>query len=151
MQPWQSFIDEITSKWGWLIVVSVLACVAFVVMTVSQFVKCLKTKNTTSISIFFAVILPITNTLITIYDLTFFFIALNNDRFIWSLLLPAVINGLISAYAIMILKLKHVHGAKKLGISENEYYLKYLKPKAYTTRKAKEQKKAQNKKKSHLK
>ncbi len=141
MTPWEQFISEITDpERGWLIIVSTIACMCFVVMTLSQFVKCLKTKNTTSLSMFFAIILPITNTLITIYDLIFFFIGLNNGMFIWGLLLPAVINGLISAYAVMILKLKHVIAAKKKGMSESEYYLKYLKPKAYTTKKEKKNK-----------
>lgn len=141
MTPWEQFISEITDpERGWLIIVSTIACMCFVVMTLSQFIKCLKTKNTTSLSVFFAVILPITNTLITIYDLIFFFIGLNNGNFIWGLLLPAVINGLISAYAVMILKLKHIMAAKKKGMTEYEYYLKYLKPKAYTTKKEKKNK-----------
>lgn len=140
MNPWKAFIDEITGQWGWLIIVSTIACLSFVIMTFSQFIKCLKTKNTTSLSIFFAVILPITNTLITCYDLTFFFVNLHHNNFVWSLLLPAVINGLISAYAVMILKVKHVIAAKKKGMTEYAYYLKYLKPKAYTTKKAKKNK-----------
>ncbi|XQP55769.1 MAG: hypothetical protein ACOQNY_03110 [Mycoplasmoidaceae bacterium] len=129
LTPWEQFINEITGPWGWLIIVSVISCVAFLVMTVSQFIKCLLTKNTTSYSTFFAIILPITNTLITIYDLIFFVICLNHDgSFMWSMLLPAVINGLISAYGVMILKVKHIITAKKLGMTEIEYYEKYLKP-----------------------
>ncbi|MBQ0045477.1 MAG: hypothetical protein KBS35_01120 [Mycoplasma sp.] len=136
MSPWQQFIDEITDpERGWLIVVSTLACLCFVVVTASQFIKCLKTKNTTSLSVFFATILPITNTLITIYDLIFFAIGLNNGNFVWGLLLPAVINGLISAYGVMILKIKHVRAAKKLGLTEEKYYQKYLKPKSWEMRK----------------
>lgn len=137
LNPWQSFVDEISGPWGWLIIVSTLACLAFVVMTFSQFVKCLRTKNTTSLSMFFAIILPITNTLITIYDLIFFAIALNGGDFMWSLLLPAVINGLISAYAVMILKIKHVVAAKRRGMTEAEYYEKHLK---YLARPSKKEK-----------
>lgn len=65
--------------------------------------------------------------------------------------MPACINGLFSAYGTMILKIKHVLAARKLKMSEYDHYIKYLKPKAYTTRKAKAQKKRQNHKKSHLK
>ncbi|MCQ3908938.1 MAG: hypothetical protein MJ200_05450 [Mycoplasmoidaceae bacterium] len=51
-------------------------------MTVSQFIKALLSKNTTSISVFYAVILPITNTLIAAYDLTFFCIGILDGSFL---------------------------------------------------------------------
>lgn len=135
MNPGQSFIAEITGKYGWLIIVSVVACLSFVVMTVSQFIKALLSKNTTSISVFYAVILPITNTLIAAYDLTFFCIGILDGSFLWSLLLPAVLNGLISAYGLMILKIIHVRAAEKKHMSEYAYFLKYLKQKSYLSKK----------------
>lgn len=79
--------------------------------------------------------------MLTIYDLVLFTLCfINGPEYYgvaWGMLLPAVINGLISAYGTMILKIKHVRAAKKLGLTEMQYYVKYLKPKAWSSRKKK--------------
>ncbi|XQP54875.1 MAG: hypothetical protein ACOQNV_01935 [Mycoplasmoidaceae bacterium] len=134
MAPWEQFIAELTDKWGWLIVVSTIACVAFLVMTVSQFIKILWTKNTTSQSLQCVIMLPVTNTLITIYDIILAVAAIKNNNPYWGLLIPAIINGLISAYGVMITKIIHMRTAKKLRISEREHFEKYLKPKSLAVR-----------------
>lgn len=134
MAPWEQFIAELTDKWGWLIITSTIASVAFLIMTVSQFVKILWTKNTTSQSIQCVIMLPITNTLITIYDIILAVAAIKSDKPYWGLLLPAIINGLISAYGVMITKIIHLRAAKKLKISEREHFEKYLKPKSLAVR-----------------
>lgn len=134
MTPWEWFVSEFTNKWGWLIIVSTIAAIAFLVMTVSQFVKILWTKNTTSQSIQCVIILPITNTLITIYDVILAVTAIKNNNPYWGLLLPAIINGLISAYGVMITKLIHVRAAKKMKMTEREHFEKYLKPKSLAVR-----------------
>lgn len=134
MSPWQELITELTEKWGWLIIISTIASLAFLVMTASQFVKILWTKNTTSQSLQCTIMLPITNTLITIYDIILCVIQIKLGNEYWGLLLPAVINGLISAYGVMITKIIHMRAAKKHHMSEYAYYLKYLKPKSWATR-----------------
>lgn len=134
MTPWEQFIAEFTDEWSWLIIVSTIACVAFLVMTVSQFVKILWTKNTTSQSIQCVIMLPITNTLITIYDVILAIAAIKNHNPYWGLLLPAIINGLISAYGVMITKIIHMRAAKKANMTEYAHYLKYLKPKSLAVR-----------------
>lgn len=144
MQFWQELINEICGPWGWLLLLSTLSCVGFVGMAVAHFVKCLITKNTVSLSKQFVILLPITNTLLTIYDWVLFSLCfINGPEFYgmaWGMLLPAVINGLISAYGVMILKIKHCKAAKKLGLTELQYYQKYLKPKAWVNRKKKNKK-----------
>lgn len=147
--PWDQLITELTGNWGWLLIISTLGCCGFIVMAISQFVKCLWTKNTTSLSKFYTIILPITNTLLTIFDILIFTIGLNDPNqkvhglplFNWSALLPAILNGLISAYGVMILKVKHVIGAKKHGMTELKYYEKYLRPKSMAAKKSKNKKK----------
>lgn len=128
MTPWQELINELTGQWGWMIIVSTIACLAFAVMTASQFVKILWTKNTTSQSLQCTIILPITNTLLTIYDIILGVIAIKSKAPYWGLILPACINGLISAYGVMITKIIHIRAAKKMNMSEYAHYLKYLKP-----------------------
>ena len=136
MEFWKALVDEICGEWGWLLLLSSISCLGFVGMAVASFVKCLTTKNTTSLSKQFVILLPITNTLLTIYDLILFGLFFANGAFgrSWGMLLPAIINGLISAYGVMILKIKHCKAAKKLGITEIQYYQKYLKPKAWVNR-----------------
>lgn len=134
MAPWEQFIAELTDKWGWLIIVSTIACVAFLVMTVSQFIKILWTKNTTSQSLQCVIMLPVTNTLITIYDIILAVAAIKNNNPYWGLLIPAIINGLISAYGVMITKIIHMRAAKKMNMTEHAHYLKYLKPKSLAYR-----------------
>ncbi len=129
MNPWQDFIDEFTGPWCWMIIVSTIACLAFVVMTASQFVKILWTKNTTSQSLQCVIMLPITNTLITIYDIILGVIVVQSgNKGYWGLFIPAMINGLISAYGVMITKIIHMRAAKKMKMTEYAHYLKYLKP-----------------------
>lgn len=142
MEFWKALIDEICSDWGWMLLLSSLSCVGFVGMALASFIKCLITKNTTSQSKQFVILLPITNTLLTIYDLILFGLFFANSAFgrAWGMLLPAVINGLISAYGVMILKIKHCREAKRLGLTEIQYYQKYLKPKAWVNRKKKNKK-----------
>lgn len=142
MEFWDALIRAISdSQWGWLLILSSLSCVGFVGMALAHFIKCLITKNTTSLSKQFVILLPITNTMLTIYDLVLFSVCfINGPKYYgiaWGMLLPAIINGLISAYGIMILKVKHVKAAKKLGLTEMQYYEKYLKPKALSSRKKK--------------
>lgn len=142
MEFWKALIDEICSDWGWMLLLSTISCVGFVGMALASFIKCLITKNTTSQSKQFVILLPITNTLLTIYDLILFGLFFANSAFgrAWGMLLPAVINGLISAYGVMILKIKHCRAAKSLGLTEVQYYQKYLKPKAWVNRKKKNKK-----------
>lgn len=141
MSFWEALIKEITGQWGWVLILSTLSCMGFVGMALAHFIKCLVTKNTTSLSKQFVILLPITNTLLTIYDLVLFSLCVINgpDYYgvAWGMLLPAIFNGLISAYGTMILKVKHVRAAKKLGLTEEQHYLKYLKPKALSSRKKK--------------
>ena len=135
MSPWQEFIKELTGPWGWLIIVSTISCLAFVVMTASQFIKILWTKNTTSQSLQCVIILPVTNTLITIYDIILGVIVIKSGKEgYWGLLLPACINGLISAYGVMIIKIIHMRAAKKAHMTEYAHYLKYLKPRSLAVR-----------------
>lgn len=139
MAFWNALWTAITDKWGWLLILSSVSCLGFVGMALAHFIKCLYTKNTTSLSKQFVILLPITNTLLTIYDLVLFTVLfMNGPDFYgraWGMLLPAIINGLISAYGVMILKIKYSRAAKKLGLTEIQYYEKYLKPKALATRK----------------
>lgn len=139
MSFWEALINEITGQWGWVLILSTISCIGFVGMALAHFIKCLVTKNTTSLSKHFVILLPITNTLLTIYDLVLFALCIiNGSEFYgvaWGMLLPAILNGLISAYGVMILKIKHMKAAKKLGLTEVQYYLKYLKPIARSTKK----------------
>lgn len=142
MEFWNALIEAIADpKWGWLLIISTLSCIGFVGMALAHFIKCLVTKNTTSLSKQFVILLPITNTLLLIYNLVLFSVFFINGphyyKQAWSMLIPPIFNGLISAYGTMILKIKHVRAAKKLGLTEEQHYLKYLKPKALSSRKKK--------------
>jgi len=134
LDPWKDLASIFTGKWAWLGIASVLCSLTFIILTLTQFIKCLKTKNTSSMSLVFVILLPVTNTILLIYNIFLFVVYLQQDIFNWAILITTIFNGLISAYGTMIMKIKHMKAAKKLKLSEVEYYEKYLKPKAKATK-----------------
>lgn len=131
LDPWKDLASFFAGKWAWVGYAGLLCSLCFIAVTLTQFIKCIRSKNTTGLSLAFIVLLPVTNTILTIYNIFLFIVAIKAaDFFNWALLIATVLNGLISAYGTMIMKIKHMKAAKKLGISEVEYYEKYLKPTA---------------------
>lgn len=136
----KQFIELITSGWAWLFIVSLLGTIGFSAMALPQFIKVLRTRNTTALNTSYVVILPITNTLILIYNIVLFVITYISGIFPWSILFCICINGLAWCYGTMIIKIKNVKAAKKLNISEEEYYLTHIKPVIDAKNKAKKHK-----------
>ncbi len=140
--PWNQLVEEIQKPWGWLLILVIVAGIGIMGMPIAQFIKCLRTKNTTSLNKYYTIIYPIGTTVLVIYDIILFVIVWfkpveGTIIFNWQAFFPMLMSGLTPSYGIMILKLKHVHAAKKLGLTEMQYYLKYLKPTARSTRKKK--------------
>lgn len=136
LDPWKDLASLFAGKWAWVGYAGLLCSLCFIAVTLTQFIKCLKTKNTTGLSLVFTILLPVTNTILLIYNIFLFAVAIKaGDFFNWALLVASVLNGLISAYGTMIMKIKHMKAAKKLGISELEYYEKYLKPQVKSKKK----------------
>lgn len=90
-----------------------------------QFIKCMKTKDTSGISMGWAIFLPTSCTVCLAYD------AFLATSFGWKNVLASLIcNGVIINVLVLIVKLKNHFAAKKLGISEWKYTKKYIATKA---------------------
>lgn len=109
-------------KYAWSIMgINIVAALFFEGTSWPQFVKCMKTKDTSGISLGWAIFLPSSCVVSLSYDI---FLAFSTD---WRSMIASIIcNGVIVNILVLILKIKNVLKAKKLGISEWKYTNRYI-------------------------
>lgn len=115
-------------KYAWSIMgLNIVAALFFEGTSWPQFIKCIKTKDTSGISLGWAIFLPLSCVVSFSYDL---FLAFSTD---WrSLIASLICNGIIVNVLVLIIKIKNVIKAKKLGISEWKYTNRYIAHKTKT-------------------
>lgn len=109
-------------KYEWSIFgLNIAAAIFFEATSWPQFIKCMKTKDTSGISLGWAIFMPLSCTVSLSYDI---FLAFSTD---WRSVAASIIcSGVIINILVLILKIRNVLKAKKLGISEWKYTNKYI-------------------------
>ncbi|XQP55767.1 MAG: PQ-loop domain-containing transporter [Mycoplasmoidaceae bacterium] len=121
--PKQITIEEYERFATSVLVLNVVAAVFFESMSWPQFIKCMKTKDTSGISLAWAIFLPLSCVVCFSYDL---FLAISTGW--WNVIASLICSGMIINTAVLILKIKNVLKAKSFGLSDWEYTKKYIKP-----------------------
>lgn len=114
-------------EWSYVWVLGLIGALAFEAISWPQFIKCLKEKNTSGISLNWAIFLPIGMLISFSYALTLA-LAPGGTKFPPDTLGALIFNGLIVNFGVLILKFKNMHDAKKHHMTEMEYTKKYLIP-----------------------
>lgn len=110
----------------WVLVINIIATVIWICVLIPQFIKTVVTRDTYSISIFMYLFYPMSNVMWISYEVSMMISAVTRD------ILAMLINdcvGLVLSLTIFSIKIHNVLKAKKLGISEKDYYNKYIEPK----------------------
>lgn len=116
------FSPEESEKYHMLVMIfNIIAASFFELTSWPQFIKCLRHKDTSGISLGWAIFFPLSCYVCFSYDL-FLAIAGNPLDVIASL----ICSGSIINTLVLILKIRNVYKAKKLGISELEYTKRYI-------------------------
>lgn len=101
-----------------IITFSFLGAACWEAISWPQFIKCLKTKDTTGISFNWALFMPISSMVCLVYAA---FVATVTGSFKLDTIGALVFNGVLVNVAIFVLKVLNRTRAKRLGISEIEY------------------------------
>lgn len=109
----------------YILVFNVVASVFFELVSWPQFFKCMKYKDTSGISLFWAIFFPTSCLICFGYDISL--VIATNDYL--SVLASLICSGLVINTLVLILKIINIRKANKLGISEWHYTNKYLKKK----------------------
>lgn len=110
----------------WVMVVNAIGAVSWEAVSWPQFIKSIREKDTTGVSIGWAVFLPVSCTVMFTYDLT---MALSgSEGFNYGILFSLIFNGMISSYGVLILKISNLVKAHKMNLTEVEYTKKVLLP-----------------------
>jgi len=115
------------NKWTpWVMVINAIGAVSWEAVSWPQFIKSIKEKDTTGVSLGWAIFLPVSCAIMFTYDLT---MALSgSEGFNYGILFSLIFNGMISSFGVLILKIRNIVRAKKDGLSEVEYTQKVLIP-----------------------
>lgn len=115
---------------GWIVLILVAS------YSIPQFIKIIKTKNTSSLSIVSYTAFVISNTLMASWGIGNALQGLANPEFakwlVYLTLVPNILCNLLNAAintSSLIIKIRHVQLAKKYGISEMQLAAKLLKAK----------------------
>lgn len=105
------------------VVLALNCCAAVFFESISwpQFIKCMKTKDTSGISLGWAIFLPLSCIICFAYDL---FLAFSTGW--WNVLAALICSGTIINILVLILKIRNMVAAKRLGISEWKYTKQYI-------------------------
>lgn len=115
----QSEFDKYTK---YILGFNIAAAVFFELISWPQFFKCMKYKDTSGISLFWAIFFPLSCFICFGYDLM---LAISTNDFL-SVLASLICNGMIINTLVLILKVRNMKKAKKLGLSEWAYTKKYI-------------------------
>lgn len=115
-------VDE---DWLWVLVVNFI-CGAFSEITSwPQFIKCIRKKDTTGISVMWAVFYAVTSIVFLIYDILLSFAT---GSWTPNAIFTIVCAGYIPIFGILFFKIKNLVSAKKRNMTEIEYTKKVLVP-----------------------
>ncbi len=117
-----------TTDWAgypWVVPTSLLAAFLWEAISWPQFIKSIRQKDTSGISMNWAIFMPASLTVAFGYALA---LALKTGDFSPDTIGGLVFNGMIVNYGILIIKIINKKNAKKLGLSEVQYTKKYLIP-----------------------
>ncbi len=109
----------------WVVPSSLLAALLWEAISWPQFIKSLRQKDTSGISMNWAIFMPVALTVSFTYALV---LALKMGDFEYDTIGALVFNGMIVNYGILIIKCINRKKAKKLGLNELQYTKKYLIP-----------------------
>lgn len=125
-----------TYPWGqglpWVMWTSLFAALLWEAISWPQFIKSLREKDTSGISMNWAIFMPISLTISFSYALA---LALKSGDFSTDTIGALVANGMIVNYGILIIKIINRRKAKAMGLTELEYTKKVLIP-AYKKKEA---------------
>jgi len=110
----------------WIVIAcNAIGAVTWEAVSWPQFIKSMREKDTTGVSLAWAIFLPVSCTVLFFSDLLQ---GLAAGSFDYSIICSLIFNGMISAYAVLGLKIKNIKDAKKMHLSEKEYTKKVLVP-----------------------
>lgn len=120
--PEQITFEEYEHKFALaVLVLNIIAALFFESISWPQFIKCMKTKDTSGISLGWAIFLPLSCFVCFSYDV---FLAISTGW--WNVIASIICSGMFINTAVLILKIKNVVAAKKLGLTEWAYTNQYL-------------------------
>lgn len=102
----------------WLLPINLLASGTWEIFNWPQFIKTIKTKDTTGISLFWVIFMFVGCVVTFIYDLS---LGLIGNHFGISIIPGLVCNGIIPSLGILIIKTSNLINAWKVNLSEVEY------------------------------
>lgn len=117
---------DITTQ-GAIITFSVLAAALWEAMSWPQFIKCIKTRDTSGIAFNWALFLPISCVVCLTYSLLL--ATMGDNPFTFDTIGAIIFNGIICNTGILVIKIINRVRAKKHNLSELEYTRKYIKKK----------------------
>lgn len=120
----------------WVMWTSLFAALLWEAISWPQFIKSIRQKDTSGISMNWAIFMPISLTISFAYALA---LALKSGDFSTDTIGALVANGMIVNYGILIMKIINRKKAKAMGLTELEYTKKVLIP-AYKKKEAKKAK-----------
>lgn len=106
-------------QWIWVTVANLICACSAEIMVWSQMIKTLKSKDTSGISLFWAIFIPLTS--ITFFTYTLYLGFARGGEFYWPVICSLVLNGFIPGFTTLGFKIHNYVKAKKLGISEKKY------------------------------
>lgn len=124
--PYEVSEDQFKKYSRIVLVFNIVAAVFFETVSWPQFFKCMKYKDTSGMSLFWAIFFPLSCFVCFSYNLM---MAITTNDFL-SVLASLICSGTIINTLVLIVKIKNVRKAKALGISEWKYTRKYLDKKA---------------------
>ncbi len=107
----------------YIITLSVLGASSWEAISWPQFIKCIKTKDTSGISLVWCILLPISCLLSLVYSIT---LAFAGEGWSWNTIGALIFNGLLVNVGILVIKLRNRKIAKHHRMSEIEYTRKFL-------------------------
>ncbi|MBQ0045479.1 MAG: PQ-loop repeat-containing protein [Mycoplasma sp.] len=119
--PFQYSEEQAKTYHIYVTVFNITAAVFFEAVSWPQFIKCMKNKDTSGISLGWAIFLPLSCFVCLSYNIS---LAISTNVF--DVLASIICSGLIINTLVLILKIKNRINAKRLGMSEWTYTNKYL-------------------------
>ena len=113
-------------NWIWVLIINFFCGATTELISWPQFIKILRYKDTSGISLGWAIFVPVSGLLYFSYDLM---LAFASTGFSPNTICALVLSGLTPSFGVMILKIQTMVRAKKLQMSEVDYIVKVLQPK----------------------
>lgn len=112
--------------WQWVIILNFIAAGLAEALSWPQFIKCIKYKDTTGISLLWAIFFLVSALIFLIYDLLLSF---GTGSWTNEVIFAIIFGGYIPDIGILVIKIRNLKRAKKAGMSEIDYTKTFLMPK----------------------